>query len=166
MKQYNQSDKSLSWEMGGKSFSCEAYGFVDVPDELVPFARKRGLPLSGAPVAAEAKALRKAAAEKKYAEESDVIKMREQLAVLEASVKTAEAELDKERAAATKLAKKSENLGDKLREANDALSKARADAKALDAQLRDQATRIAELESDARTRVADVTPKKSDSSKK
>lgn len=166
MKQYNQSDRAISWEMGGKSFSCEPYGSVDVPDELVPFARKRGLPLSGAPVAAEAKALRKAEAEKKYAEESDVIKMRDQLAVLEASVKTAEVELDKERAAATKLAKKADNLEDKLREANDALSKSHADAKALDAQLREQATRIAELESDARTQVADVTPKKSERSKK
>ena len=53
---HNQTKNRLEWDSDGKHYTCEPWGPIDVPDELVDCFRRMGLPLGQSPVAQETKA--------------------------------------------------------------------------------------------------------------
>lgn len=69
MRLFNQTKNALSWAMGGEKFACEPWGPVDIPDEMVDPAKRRGLPLGEAPIAPELRA------QQRIADEADASKL-------------------------------------------------------------------------------------------
>lgn len=146
MKLHNQESHALRWTMGGREWECEAFGMVDIPDALVPFARRRGLPLKPSPVAQEARAARKAALAKEEAEGSELLQLRQRAELAEAAKDTAEKKLEEVQAEATKDRKRADGFAEKLKAGAERERDLIAEKKALEAQIVDLAAKVAELE--------------------
>lgn len=146
MKLYNQSDRRLSWDMGGRRFECEPFGSVAVPEALVSFAERRGLPLAASPVAAETRAAQKAARAKREAEEGDLLVLRNQLADSEAALSQARALLEQEQAEHVRTGKERDKLAAQAEKQADTIADLRKELKATEAKLREDQAKLAELE--------------------
>lgn len=146
--------------MGAQVYEAEPFGPVEVPDEMVPFVERRGLPLQVAPLGADEKTARKAALEKNKARGADTARLERELRSTRSDLAAANEELAAEKNAATKLEKKAANLASKLAESNEQLATCRADLKALEAKLAEQSTVIVELEQKTKPRTR--SRKKSD----
>jgi hypothetical protein len=93
MRLFNQTKNSLSWSMGGVAYSCEPWGAVEVSDELVDIARRRGLPLDVAPVAPEARAKQRISDEQEASKENATIALKGKLDDAVAALEAAKGEL-------------------------------------------------------------------------
>lgn len=76
MKLYNQTKKSLKFELSGKKFDVDGFGSLEIHPDLVPFIESRGLPLKTTPVHSEIQADITKAEAKATAESSDLNKLR------------------------------------------------------------------------------------------
>lgn len=95
MRLFNQTKNALSWSMGGVTYSCQPWGPVSVPDDLVGAVRSRGLPLGMAPVERETRAKVLIADEEAQARDAPLIQLRKQLEDAQDKAKAAEQELER-----------------------------------------------------------------------
>jgi|GEM_PF-3050530 len=91
---YNQTKRALSFELGAKTFACDAWGSVDVPGKLVEVAMAYGLPLGTVPVAPETRAKYQVQAEQEATRDEQLSALREQIADAQASERAAKEKLD------------------------------------------------------------------------
>lgn len=149
MRLYNQTKKSLEWSMGAESFSCEAWGSVEISDELAPFAKARGLPLGVSPVAPEQRAQAQIA-EAVEAGKGDALRaLRDQLDESKASERAAREEIARlgvELSETRERARKSEALTEKL---TGDLARLRADKQAAEELLSAEGVRATDAETRA-----------------
>ncbi|HEY3497131.1 MAG TPA: hypothetical protein VGK73_20675 [Polyangiaceae bacterium] len=94
MRLFNQTKNALAWSMGGQSFTCEPWGPVDIPDELVPAAKSRGLPLDVAAMAPEVRAQVRVADERAAADQAPLLALKAQAENAQAGEREAKRELE------------------------------------------------------------------------
>lgn len=146
MKLYNQSDRELSWDMSGHEFACEPFGSVEVPEHLIDFVRRRGLPLEPSPVAAEARAAQKAARAKREAEDSETIALRNAADDAAARLRDAQSLLEKEQIEHVRTAKDRDKFKAERDEQALVIADLRKELKMTEAKFRDVQYRLAEFE--------------------
>lgn len=95
MKLYNQTKNPLRWKIGMTTFTCDAWGEVDVPDMFVLHCKTRGLPLNVSPVAAEIKADQTLANANEAARKDELLALQHELALARAAEGSAKGELEK-----------------------------------------------------------------------
>lgn len=95
MKLYNQSKNALRWELGGEIYTCDPYGEVSIPDELVLHCKKRGVPLDVTPVAPEIKANKSLEVATESAKKDEIVALQKQLSGATGAEKVAKEELEK-----------------------------------------------------------------------
>lgn len=91
---FNQGKPALKWDMGGRTWRCEAYGAVDMPDELVEHCTKRGLPLGLNQVAPEIKALVNLDEASVAARSDEVLALKHDLGVAQIALSSAKSDLE------------------------------------------------------------------------
>lgn len=91
---FNQGKPALKWDMSGRTWSCEAYGAVDMPDDLVEHCLKRGLPLGLNQVAPEIKALVSLDEASVAARSDEVLALKHDLGVANIALSSAKSELE------------------------------------------------------------------------
>lgn len=94
MRLFNQTKNELAWSMGGQAYGCEPWGSLEVPDELVPACRSRGLPLDVAPVSPEARAQVRVADERAAADQAPLLALKAQAENAQAGEREAKRELE------------------------------------------------------------------------
>jgi hypothetical protein len=94
-KLYNQSKHPLKWTINMTTYTCDAYGPVDVPDMFVVHCKTRGLPLDVTPVAPEVRAQDGLAAATQAAKADELLNLRHECELLKASERTAKMELER-----------------------------------------------------------------------
>jgi chromosome segregation ATPase len=149
MKLHNQSDRPLEWEMGGQTFKVGPFGHVSVPERLVSFAKRRGLPLAASPVAAETRAQQKAMRAKQEAADSEVITLKNIAEDATAALRDAQVLLEREQVAHARTTKERDKAQAKVDEQELVVADLRQDLKVTDAKLREVQTRLAEYERSA-----------------
>lgn len=92
---HNQSKQALSWSMSGKTFKCDAWGSIDIPDKFVAACKSRGLPLGPSPVAPEIRAKRKVEDDRLATDDSAVRAIANERDEAKANLESARAELEK-----------------------------------------------------------------------
>lgn len=103
MKLYNQSKNALRWDLGGNVYSCDPYGEISIPDDLVLHCKKRGIPLDVTPVAPEIKANKSLEASTEAAKNDEMLALQKQISEATAAEKAAKDELEKSIASFAKL---------------------------------------------------------------
>jgi regulator of replication initiation timing len=160
---HNQSKQSLSWDMGGQTFTCEPWGSVDVPDAMVAGCRRRGLPLDSVPAAPEIRARVRMSDEVQAAQDADTKRMRDAIAAAEASARAAKEALEQAQldlGAALEDGRKLKDENAKLRKE---IASAKADKKAAEeliAETAKQATDSEERALRAEAELRELTAKK------
>lgn len=76
MKLWNQTEKHLKFELGGKIHEVEPFGPLEVHPDLVPFAESRGLPLKSSRVPPPVQAQRTAEEAQAEANASELVQLR------------------------------------------------------------------------------------------
>jgi chromosome segregation ATPase len=149
MRLYNQTKKNLSWSMGAATFACEAWGSVEIQDDLVPLVLSRGLPLDVAPVAPEQRAQAQIA-DAVEAGKSDALRaLRDQAEDARAAERAARDEIARmsvELSEARERAKKAESAAEKL---TGDLSRMKADKQAAEELLAAEGVRATDAETRA-----------------
>lgn len=158
---FNQTNKQLSWSMGGRKFSCAPWESVDIPGDLADACKRRGLPLGVTPVPPETRATRRV-------EESKQAASNDELTALKAQIKDAKAEAASSSEFAAKQQRATESLTQKLRETQaenarlrEQLSSVTADKKAAEDLLSDTAKQATHAEERALKAEAVLNERKS-----
>ena len=62
MRFYNQTGKPMAFELGGKSYTCEPWGMVEIADRFAYAVKAQGMKLGTVEVPAEQRAATRSAA--------------------------------------------------------------------------------------------------------
>lgn len=127
MRLFNQSKHQLGWSMGGQSFTCEPWGSVDVPEELVGAAKSRGLPLGPVQVAPEVRAHVRIAEERAAADQAPLLALRKEADEALAREKAAIAELERCQGDLARLNRDYRETNERIATLTDKLARAEAD---------------------------------------
>ena len=95
MRLHNQTKKPLRFHLGSLLVECDGWGGVDIPDQLVPFCERRGLPLGPIPVPPERRARQKVADAEQGARSDEVTALRDAVREAQESESAAKSELEK-----------------------------------------------------------------------
>ena len=144
MKLYNQSKNALRWGLGDKIYSCDPYGEVSIPDDLVLHCKKRGVPLDVTPVAPEIKANKSLEASTEAAKNDEMLALQKQISEATAAEKVAKDELEKSIASFVKLKSEKTAVEVSLAEAKSKFDSLVADHAAL-TKLSDEQTKAFEI---------------------
>ncbi len=167
MKLYNQTANNLRFDIGGKVFSCDPYGDLEVQSELVEHIKARGVPLSVSPVTPEVRAAETIEAASDAARKDEIANLNKQLTEAVAGEKSVKSELEKSLADLALLEQDKAGLSLELSQLKDKYKKVSEDMNALNRTLEEQAKELAikkeELER-AKAVIAEV--KKTEEAKK
>ena len=80
MRFYNQTGKPMAFELGGKSYTCEPWGMVEIADRFAYAVKAQGMKLGTVEVPAEQRAAERVAAQKESETQQKVNDLTRQLA--------------------------------------------------------------------------------------
>lgn len=146
MKLHNQSKNSLRWEMSKRVYTCEPWGSVEVPDQLVELCKSRRLPLAVTPVAPETKASVLVADERRAAEAAEVNQLKARVAELESGMAAASEELDRAQRERTQAVERIAELDAYAAANEDAIRSLEAERAALRKQVTELVDKLTPLE--------------------
>ena len=122
---------------------------MNIPEELLPFIGRRGLPLKSTPVAPNERARIKAKDAKTEAEASEIVQLQDQLKSALEGVKVAQDECEKHQQAAAAASKALEETEARENSLIADLQRSEEERAALEETVREQAETIARLEAKA-----------------
>lgn len=167
MRLYNQLNKPLRWDMGGKTYTAAPFGQVEpeVPDELVAACESRTLPLKLSSVAPEHKAQITVKAEADAARSDELRSLREDLTAAAAQLKSARSEAERSQKDVTARDEKIVELRAEITQLTDKLTTAQADTLAAEKLLQEMSRKVVDLTDQgvkaavsARVAAAEATP--------
>lgn len=92
---YNQTKNPLRWKISMTTYTCDAWGSVEIPDMFVMHCKTRGLPLDVSPVAPEVRANVGLADATSKANSDELVILRNEVELARSSEKSAKSELEK-----------------------------------------------------------------------
>ena len=95
MLAFNQTKHDLSWSLSGQKYSCEAWGSVDLPEELWLASKRLGLPLDVSPVPPEHRAKVQVEDERKASDESALFALKARAEAAEAEARATKGEIER-----------------------------------------------------------------------
>lgn len=95
MLAFNQTKHDLTWSLAGQKYSCEAWGSVDVPEELWSACKRLGLPLDVASVPPELRAQVRIEDERKASDDSALHALKERAEKAEVTARSLKGELER-----------------------------------------------------------------------
>lgn len=146
MRLFNQGKYPLKWTMSGQAFECEPWGLVDVPDELVGSVKSRGLPLDITPVPHEQRAQARIADDQAAASDSALRAIHEKARRAEAAERIAKEELGACQGEVSRLNKELREAYQANEKLNDDVARLKADKKAAEDLLSEEARKATEAE--------------------
>lgn len=166
MLAFNQTKHDLSWSLAGQKYSCEAWGSVDVPEELWPACKKLGLPLDVASVPPELRAQVRIEDERKASDDSALHALKERAEMAEASARSLKDELQRNIVELAESRGETKRANDEILALKSALARANADKKAAEEMLDAEAKRATDAEAKAIKAEALATERKAEPKKK
>ena len=146
MLAFNQTKHDLSWSLSGQKYSCEAWGSVDLPEELWQASQRLGLPLGVASVLPELRAQARIEDERKASDDRVLYALKERAEKAEATTQSLQSELERvitERDEARGETKRALSAVEDLRSQ---LARANADKKTAEEMLDTEAKRATDAE--------------------
>lgn len=146
---HNQTKQRLSWDMGGRKFSCEPWGSVELPENLVVHCRKRGIPLDVVPVAPEMRAHVRMQDEIDAARADDIKALQRQVKTAQASEAFAKEELNRVQLQSDKVGARCRELEAECARLEAELESCKADKRAADELIEETAKQATDAEEKA-----------------
>lgn len=149
MRLFNQTKNQLGWSLGDVAYSCEPWGAVDVPEDVVKLTLARGLPLDFAPVSAEQRAHQRISDEQEASKADALRALKGQADSAQAAGRAVKEELGR---CQVELSSARDSLRDALKRSEslaDQLSRMKADKDAAEQLLAQESTRATDAETRA-----------------
>jgi chromosome segregation ATPase len=148
MKLYNQTRSKLTFEAHGKEMSCEPFGEVEVSETFLPFVERRQIPLKATPVPPEQKAAIQEDESRRAADASEVVKLRKEKSLLEASLREAEGKIRESGKDVDAGGKLLDELQSKVIAHEQTIDRLKKENGALESKLAEAVTKAAKLEAE------------------
>jgi len=139
---YNQTNRKLEWDVGGRKFTCAPFDAVDIPDDLVEPCLKRGLPFGYTPVAPQTKAKTVVQEEQEAARNDKIRLLNLDLDSVRAEANTAKQTAAHLQGELSQRDKTIADLSEALDEARNRVRVLEADKAGLDAQIKETAAAL------------------------